>query len=384
MGLLSKALETGKSDGGLLKRALELRGRAERPISRREQADDRPATAAGKSRERAGGGRESVARIQNAVTKSPVAAGRPRRTPPDSAEEAVRAILSGIQDLPGGLQAPAQLFGLLAENLDLKRAAILLPDYDDGTFVPWASLGFDTTTLQRMRMAKDDIATLGERGPAGVVWEGIEIKRFAPYFSHREATMLEQLLILPFTSGEQTHAVILIAESPYLTGRQEILRIVLAAVAQAAATLVSEQRHERARVLGHAVTFKRDEIGVVVDRVTSRTGEAPTILLIELSDVVSQITTANQHSDSFRVWQDVLRAMATLFASTASVCDAGSNRVLALIHSSTSDDFSLMAQQIAATLWSFFPELGGTTPPRIEVEQPAKAEQTAEAAFALL
>jgi hypothetical protein len=100
--------------------------------------------------------------------------------------------------------------------------------------------------------------------------------------------------------------------------------------------------------------------------------------------VVSQIATANPYNDSFRVWQDVLRAVATLFASTASVCDAGSGRALALIHASIPDDFDLVTQQIAATLWDLFPELGGTTPPRYTVEQPGSVEETAEVAFALL
>jgi hypothetical protein len=159
---------------------------------------------------------------------------------------------------------------------------------------------------------------------------------------------------------------------------------VLAAVGQAAAELIGEQRHARVRVLGHAVTFKRDEIGVIVDRVTSRTGEAPMLLLVELSDVVSQIATANRYTDSFRVWQDVLCGIATLFASSASVCDAGSSRALVLIHSSTPDDFDLVAQQIAATLWELFPELGGTTPPRYAVKQPDSLDATAEAAFSLL
>ncbi|MFW5689820.1 MAG: iron-containing alcohol dehydrogenase, partial [Spirochaetota bacterium] len=61
--------------------------------------------------------------------------------------------------------------------------------------------------------------------------------------------------------------------------------------------------------------------------------------------------------DAFRVWQDVLRAVAAVFASTASVCDVDEHRALVLMHAASDDDTELLVHHVAATLASLFPEV---------------------------
>ncbi len=287
--------------------------------------------------------------------------------------------------LPTGLQSPAHLFTTLVRNLGLERAALLLPDYDENIFVPWASVGHDSTTVHRLRVLGSDMEALTREGSTGVLWEGDALTQLAPYFSHREASMLERLLIVPLGDTQTTQALLVISEAPMLRDNPEVLRIVLAAVSESAARAIREQRVERVQVMRHAVVFKQDEIGTVSTRIEERSPDKVLGIRIDLSDIVAHVTTANAHLDSFRIWQDVLRTIAALFASTAVVTDAGANRVIILVHEHVEDDVQLLVHHVAATLWEYFPELDGVTTPRyLSVRFPDDVSSVSELAGDLL
>ncbi|MFW5784249.1 MAG: GAF domain-containing protein [Spirochaetota bacterium] len=272
-------------------------------------------------------------------------------------EQAIRQILHTLPDLPESIELPAHLFRLLVEQLDLRRAALLLPDYDEEVFVPWAAHGLDATSIHRLRVPSSDLDSVLAESEAGLVWYGDHCHAFAPYFSRREASVLEHLLVFPLVSGGRLVAVLLITDTPYFESHVEHLRIVLAAVGEPAARIVRSSRTSRVDIMRRTIVFKPAEASVVAGRIAGRTPERVRVLLLRLSDVVSQIAASNDHLDSFRVWQDVLRAVAAVFASTASVCDVVEHRALVLMHAASDDDTELLVHHVAATLASLFPEV---------------------------
>lgn len=295
---------------------------------------------------------------------SPCADGRKKKaldqlleSPELHPEQAIRTILQQLPSLHESLELPAHLFTLLVENLQLERAAILLPDYDEDVFVPWASCGLDATSIHRLRIPTVDLQMVLDQGDAGVVWIGETSREFAPYFSRREASMLEHLLVFPFVDGDGIQGVLVITETPYFDGYVEHLRIVLAAVGEPAARTMNVQRARRARVMRQSIVFKPAEIGVVTERTAAGAANNVRVVLLQLADVVSQIATSNAHLDAFRVWQDVLRTLAALFASSASVCDADDHRALLLVHGPGDEDLELMIQHVAASIADVLPEV---------------------------
>lgn len=234
---------------------------------------------------------------------------------------------------------------------------MLLPDYDEEVFVPWAAHGLDATSLHRLRIPSGDLEEALGSSEAGLIWFGDDAATFAPYFSRREASMLEHLLVFPFVSDSRIVAVLLITETAYFEGHVDHLRIVLAAVGEPAAHTIGTQRATRFQLIRQSIVFKPSEIGVVTHRIASRSPRDVMVLLVQLPDLVSQIAQSNDHLDVFRVWQDILRAIAALFASTASVCDADEHRALVLIHGPSDDDTELVVRHIAATLARLFPEV---------------------------
>lgn len=272
-------------------------------------------------------------------------------------ESSIRSILQSLPSLPDSIELPAHLFQLLVTNLDLRRAAILLPDYDEDLFVPWASAGFDATSVHRLRIPTADLQAIVGDGQAGLVWSGSPAREFAPYFSRREGAMLDNLLLFPFVNGEGLEAMLVVTDTPYFDGHTEHLRIILAAVGEPTARTIRDRRLAIAQTMRQSIVFKPAEIGVISERIAARAANGLAIGVVQLADLVSQIATSNDFLDPFRVWQDVLRATAALFATTATVCDAGDHRALLLMHGRIDEDTDLVMQHVSASLASILPEI---------------------------
>lgn len=287
--------------------------------------------------------------------------------------------------LPESIQLPAHLFSLLVSTIDVRKGALLLPDYDESLFVPWASVGIDATTLHRLRLPEEDIDTVQARGGGGIVWKGEELHGFAPYFSRREASQLEQLLLFPFVSGETVQAVLLLLETPYFEDGAEYLRLILAAVGEPAAQIVQKQRLRYSEIMRHAVVFKSTELEIVAERLADRAPRGVHLVHLSLADIVSQVVSENAYLDSYRVWQDLLRIVASLFASTGSVCELNQHQLLLLLHGSLEDSLGLIVYHIGVTIAELLPELSDVPVVRFESRNyPADGSDLLELAHSLM
>lgn len=221
----------------------------------------------------------------------------------------------------------------------------------------WASSGLDATSIHRLRIPSTDLDRVVSESETGLVWMGEPAKVFGPYFSRREATMLDRLLIFPFLADERTQAVLMVTESSFFEEYSEHLSVILAAVADPAARTIVTQRAARETIMRQSIVFKPAEIAAVGDRIAQRASGQIRLIRLDLTDVVSQIASTNEYLDAYRVWQDVLRILAALFATSASVCDAGGHRALLLLHSPHEHDTDLIIHHASASLRHYLPEL---------------------------
>lgn len=171
--------------------------------------------------------------------------------------------------------------------------------------------------------------------------------------------MLEHVLFFPFSSADGLHAMVVVTDSSYFEGRTEYLRIILAAIAEPVAKAMHDARHVYAQTMRQAIVFKATDIAPLSERVAANAPGGVRVVLLELADVISQVAASNDLLDPFRVQQDVVRRIASLFASTGSVCDAEGHRALLLLHGTTEEDTELLVQHVAADLAYLMPELSG-------------------------
>lgn len=208
-----------------------------------------------------------------------------------------------------------------------------------------------------MRLPDEDVSAIVTRGPSGVIWEETDASNLRPYFSRREASQLERVLLFAFVTDDEAQAVLMISETPYFEHQTEFLRLILAAVGEPAARVIQKQRLRYSDIIRHAVVFKIDELPVVTEKLADRAPRGVSLITLQFSDVVSQVAAANSHIDTYRVWQDILRIVAALFASSATVCDLDRNQLMICLHGSIEDDLTLIVHHIGVTIAELLPEV---------------------------
>lgn len=262
---------------------------------------------------------------------------------------------------------------------------MLLPNHADGSYTAWAATGFDQTSIHRLGIPEHEIKEFREQAPAGVALTGDQVKALAPYFSRREASLLETVVLFPIADDATVGAVLLIAESPYLGVHTDFLQVILAAVGTPAAALVKRYRLDRDDLIHRSIIFHRDELSTVAARLAERAESPITVVALELADSVAQIAATNEYLDTFRVWDDMLNVVATMLAGTGTVCDLEHHRLVAFLHADHELDLPLLVHQIAAALKRLFPELPAQPEIRFEsLSYPADGPRLPEFAAQLL
>ena len=191
---------------------------------------------------------ESRIREAAAETPRPSEAVQKVREQQDPAE-AAREIVAAIQALPDGLELPSQLFSALAEQLSIEKGALLLFDPVRLVYAPWASLGYDQTTLHRMRIplgANESFNALANGSPV-LVEDASTRGAYEQYFSAREFSSLSRILLTPFITAEKLVGVLLLtALKPPFAGDAELLQC-LKAIADAGSPRVQKAREKKLR-----------------------------------------------------------------------------------------------------------------------------------------
>lgn len=150
-----------------------------------------------------------------------------------------------------------------------------------------------------------------------------------------------------------------------------------------AAVRLKEDRLAYSSVMRHAVVFRRDEVASVANRLQHKSPRC-TVIVIQLADTVSQIVTGSDSIEPFRAWQDTLALLASIFAPTGSICDAGDHRALLFLHGCGTEDLDLIIHQTGATLARFLPEIADVPVLRYEARRfPSGEESLADLAQSL-
>jgi hypothetical protein len=225
-------------------------------------------------------------------------------------EELTGEILSALAALPQGVEMPAELFSLLVSRLSITKGALLLFDPVRSVYAPWASVGYDQTTLHRMRItlgANASFNALANGTPLSVT-DTPTLALYQPYFSSREFSSVARLLLTPFIAENKLIGVLLVTEaSPQLEGEPELLSC-LSSIAAAGALQVQKARQEKLQRAG----AQGLRPGVSPEEEATRylsafTAASARILFFSLSleEYAKKIVSTHAHLDPFRLSEDL-------------------------------------------------------------------------------
>ena len=299
----------------------------------------------------------------------------PASEPPKRQDPARAAgeIVAAIRALPDGVELPAQLFTALADRLSIEKGALLLFDPIRLVYAPWASQGYDQTTLHRMRIplgANESFKALASGSPV-LVEDASTLGVYEQYFSAREFSSLSRILLAPFITAEKLIGVLLLTALKLTFEGDAQLLLCLKAIADAGSPRVQKAREKKLRRTDSPAMQQgappEDEIG----RYISSFGSASTRILflaLSLEEYSRKIIAAHAHLDPFRLHEDLHYFLDSFVADLGLAIPIRQGLFCIALEGFDTADLDLFLHQLSSFLHGLFGgngSSGATTGPKI-------------------
>jgi hypothetical protein len=284
----------------------------------------------------------------------------PSALPPQqsSSEQIVNDIILQISSLSDGVELPSRLFSVLAAGLRIRKGALLLYDALRLVYAPWASVGYDQTTLHRMRIplgANDSFNALANGAPL-VIAEQKDRAEYQQYVSSREFSSIGRLVLAPFIAEEKLVAVLLVTEidSPFENDGQ--LVSCLSRVVAAGSPRVHAARTEKLAATPPAPAAGGDETSRFITSIGSYTGSL-LLLTLSVESYAASVIAAHEHLDPFRLHEDISYFLGSFLADAGKVMAVRKGVYIVALSDFGADDTELFLHQLSSFLRGLF---GGT------------------------
>ena len=281
-------------------------------------------------------------------------------------EDVLEEVLTAIAALRGGIELPSRLFTALAALLGLRKGALLLYDPVRLVYAPWAVLGYDQTTLHRMRIplgANDAWNALANGGP--IVLAGPQaVSPFQQYFSSREISGVSRLILLPFIADEKLIAVLLVTEIDSPLEKEEDLVACLARAAEAGSLRVHQARAARVAATG-ATGVRPEPVGLKDEPtrfIASIGASRKTVLLVSLSleEFSKSVLKAHEHLDPFRLHEDLSYFLGSFLSDVGKALPLRQGRFVFALPDFEASGLDLLIHQLSQFLHGLFGSNGTT------------------------
>ena len=274
-------------------------------------------------------------------------------------EELTREILSAIGSLPDGVELPSQLFTTLVSRLSIEKGALLLYDPLRLVYAPWASHGYDQTTLHRMRIslgANSSFNALANGMPL-VIRDAPSLAAYQQFFSAREFSSLSRIILTPFIAEQKLIGVLLLTVvKPPLDGDDELLSC-LARIAEAGSLQVQktrEERRNRAGAQGLRATASPEEDAARYAAVFGAAGAKILFLSLSLEEYAKRIIAAHQHLDPFRLHEDLHYFLGAFVADLGTAIPIRQGLFIVALQGLDAADLDLFLHQLSSFLHGLF------------------------------
>ena len=262
-----------------------------------------------------------------------------------------RLIIEEAKALSNGVELPSRLFTTLRKRLSITKGALLLYDAVRLEYAPWASFGFDQTTLHRMRIplgANETFNALANGEPLNVTDPG-QRAAFQPFFSSREFSNLEHIVLSPYIFEDTLVGVLIVAEMRHPFSRPEELLWCLKTVAGDVAPLLQRARGflmkwNQARA-NRAPTTPEDQVARILGSPALR-GKRLLFLSLALAPYIRAVAEENEDLDLFRLREDVRSLLDAFLADLGEAIMLPAGALLVSLQGVQRDDVPLFIHQL--------------------------------------
>ncbi len=322
---------------GLLRRGVELRDRPE------------PAAPSPVPAEEPGGDLSVVA---------PAPAKPPLREIRYSAE-LTSEIVSAIGSLPDGVELPSRLFSIVSSKLGVRKGALLLYDALRLVYAPWASIGYDQTTLHRLRIplgANESFNALANGAPL-ILADADVIRPYQEYFSSREFSSLARVLLAPFIAGERLAGMLLLTDVASSAESETDILECLRGIIAAGSPRVDAARAKKLSSAGTAAVQAPATLEEQATRFLGPRGQParPALMLaLSVEDYAQRILAGHEHLDPFRLHEDLHYFLGAFVADTGAAFAVRPGRFIVGLRSIDISEMDIFLHQLTLHLDGLF------------------------------
>ena len=234
---------------------------------------------------------------------------------------------------------------------------MLLQDYDGEHFAPWALRGIDSTSERRMQIPT---AMLQELCDVNVV-DILQAERLQPwrsYLSFREGSMLKHLALIPFCVDGSPLAVIVIAASPYLLVEPIAIRLIVSAIRERTLALILHDHEARVRArFRHVLSTHNDIVQRINEELERPDVTSLTVVVIEVSPLLTAVSDSNRDADRYHVRQDLLRIIGSMVEDSATAGLSAPDRIVLILQPELALAPELLVHQLQLSLKELFQDL---------------------------
>ncbi len=303
---------------------------------------------------------------ESAAPIAPAAPGPARSAAPPapSPQDVAAAVVSRINAAPPNSRFPSLVFAVIREALSVTKGALLLYDPARLVYAPWASIGYDTTTLRRLRIpaaAADSLAAGGAAGPREVSGEA-GVAAYQRYFSNREIGLISRIILVPFFSEGALDAILLVTEtgSPLPPGWLLACAAAVCREASPAVHRVTEAR-QKAR-LAPAVSGElrgvAEELPLILGSPLFE-GRSALLVSISLKEYLDAVVASDPFADPFRLEEELHMLVGCFASDLGRVIQTGPGSFLLVLQDVQREDLDLFQHQLLSFLRAQFGEPDG-------------------------
>jgi hypothetical protein len=268
-------------------------------------------------------------------------------------------IISEIFALPQGIELPSQIFAVLAKRLSVSKGALLLYDPVRSVYAPWASTGFDTTTLHRLRIPSimsESLSSSGN-GRAVLVSSAEGISAYEAFFSSRELALVTRIILVPFLAAEKLLAILLITATDPPIASDEAFLTSLERIAGASSPAIQKAREDR---ISGGETRVETPSGTLEENLSnllsspSLSDKRILFFSLSLDGYQKRILEAVPYLDSFRLEEDLRFFMHSFTSDLGCTISLDKSTYLLGIQDMEKKDLDLFMHQLRSFLEHLF------------------------------
>lgn len=263
-------------------------------------------------------------------------------------------MIDSLSTITSGLDFSSILFSQLKKELHIYKGALLLPE-EELHFVPWAETGFDRTTTSRIRIPQNILESIQNDSDYRIIQlTNSDIEVMSDYFSFREFSVTDSLVLAPLFSEKQLVAILFITEGDILLKSDIEKQNLFRTISEKVGPILFSKRESIFSKMKE-LDLKEENTENAINSFIERNCKSPFLLLtLSLQNLIDIILKNEKNTVPFRIKQDILRLLQTMLTSKGELISSENNSVILLLKESRVEEAELLIHQIGLSLNYFY------------------------------